>query len=119
MKNVYFISNLINNIISFGHTTKRGCQTLLKGDYRFIYDRSGILSMKVPRTNHLYKIKLQVRSSVCYINSECQTFKVNLGGDMHKIHYKVLQEIPKEEPIQNVPTSEAILPTINKELKGI
>src|SRR5438876_912157 len=68
LKEVYYIPNLCNNIISLGQLSEAGNRVVLNGDYLWVYEDSDKLLMKVKRTeNCLYKISLEESKASCLL----------------------------------------------------
>lgn len=66
--NVFYISNLCNNIISLGQMSEEGNKVVLNGDFLWVHDNCGKLLMKVRRSEkRLYKILLEDSQDVCLL----------------------------------------------------
>lgn len=63
---VYFIPSLRSNIISLGQLAEEGSKIVLHGNLLWVYDRSGVLLIKVECSyNRLYKISLETCKPIC------------------------------------------------------
>ena len=68
LKEVYYIPNLCNNIISLGQLSEEGNRVVLHGVYLWVYDECEKLVMKVKRSgNRLYKILLENNNDTCLL----------------------------------------------------
>ena len=68
LKEVYFIPNLCNNIISLGQLSESGRKVIIKGEYLWVYDENNNLLMKAKRsTNRLYKVIIKENRGVCLL----------------------------------------------------
>ena len=68
LKEVYFIPNLCNNIISLGQLSENGSKVVIEGEYLWVYDGKGKLLMKVRKsTNRLYKVIIKDEKSTCLL----------------------------------------------------
>ncbi|XP_076883368.1 uncharacterized protein LOC143532113 [Bidens hawaiensis] len=82
---IYYISELKNNIISLGQATESGCDIRMKHDLLTMYDENGRLLMKVNRsTNRLNKIRMNIGAPVCLqskIKDDAWRWHARLGLD--------------------------------------
>lgn len=68
-KEVYYIPELCNNIVSLGQLSEAGNEVLLKGEFMWIYGRQKKLIMKFKRSeNRLYKILLETSNPGCLMS---------------------------------------------------
>lgn len=68
LKEVYFIPNLCNNIISLGQLTENGSRVVIRGEYLWVYDNNNELLLQVKRSgNRLYKMIVQETRGACLL----------------------------------------------------
>ena len=74
LRDVYFIPNLYNNILSLGQLSESGSKVLIKGEYLWIYDENDCLIMKVNKsTNRLYKLVVKDDRDACFLTKSDET----------------------------------------------
>ena len=103
LKEVYYIQNLCNNIISLGQLSEAGNKVVLDGDYLWVYEEERRLLMKVKRTeNHLYKIGLEESNPVCLLTKmeeDIWLWHARLGH----VNFQALEIMSKEETSYGLP----------------
>lgn len=68
LREVYFIPNLCNNIISLVQLSESGSKVLIKGEFLWIYDENDKLIMKVKKSlNRLYKMIVKDNRGACLL----------------------------------------------------
>lgn len=68
LKEVYFIPNLCNNIISLGQLCESGNKVVIKDEHLWVYDEKERLLLKVKRsTNRLYKVTIGENKDLCLL----------------------------------------------------
>lgn len=71
LKEVYYIPNLCNNIISLGQLSEEGNRVVLHGLFLWVYDEHAKLIMKVKRSgNRLYKILIENSNDICLLTKQ-------------------------------------------------
>lgn len=103
-KDVYYIPNLCNNIISLGQLSENGNKVIMKGDFLWVYDDKERLVMKVRRsTNRLYKILLETSESVCLLSKLEETawlWHARLGH----VNFQALSSMSTSNMARGLPT---------------
>lgn len=107
-REVYYIPNLRNNIISLGQLAEDGNKVVLNEDWLWIYDERGRIIMKVKRSgNRLYKIELKNRESTCLLTKEDETswlWHKRLGHvNFQALSFKSKNEMVEGMPVVTVP----------------
>lgn len=68
LREVYFIPNLCNNIISLGQLSENGSKVLIKGEFLWVYDANDMLILKVQKSmNRLYKLIVKDTRDACFL----------------------------------------------------
>ncbi|KAL8123368.1 hypothetical protein AgCh_011369 [Apium graveolens] len=104
LSEVYYISNLCNNIKSLGQLSETGNKFVFDGDYLWVYEASGKLSMKVKRTeNRLYKISLEDSKPSCLLTKreeDTWLWHARLGH----VNFQALELMSLEKMAYGIPT---------------
>lgn len=75
LREVYFILNLCNNIISLGQLSENGSKVLIKGEFLWIYDVKDRLVLKVKKSaNRLYKLIVKDSRDACFLTKTDETW---------------------------------------------
>ncbi|XP_074355672.1 uncharacterized protein LOC141695315 [Apium graveolens] len=103
LRDVYYIPALCSNIISLGQLYEDGNKVLLDGDYLWVYDEQGRLSMKVKKSeNRLYKISLEEMWPRCMIiKAEENTWLWQ--SRMGHVNFQALELMSKEGMAKGIP----------------
>lgn len=103
LKEVYFIPNLCNNIISLGQLSEAGNKVVLEGDFLWVYENGGRLLMKVKRTeNRLYKISLEESKPSCLLTKleeNTWLWHARLGH----VNFRALELMSREKMAHGIP----------------
>ncbi|KAL8102842.1 hypothetical protein AgCh_027386 [Apium graveolens] len=68
LKEIYFIPNLCNNIISLGQLSESGSQIVIKVEYLWIHDENNMPILKIKISmNRLYKVILRDKKNACLL----------------------------------------------------
>lgn len=102
-REVYYIPNLRNNIISLGQLAENENKVVLNGDWLWIYDEQGRLLMRVKRSgNRLYKIELKNRDSTYLLTKADETswlWHKRLGH----VNFQALSFMSKNKMVEGLP----------------
>lgn len=103
LRDVYYIPNLCNNIISLGQLSEEHHRVILSGDHLWVYDDKERLLMKVTKSgNRLYKISLEESTSVCFLNKveeETWLWHARLGH----VNFQAMELMSKEQMVYGMP----------------
>lgn len=103
LSEVYYIPMLKSNILSLGQATEGGCEIRMKGEFLWLYERSGKLLMKVQRSsNRLYKIALQIGSPMCFI-SRIDDLAWKWHGRLGHVNFDRLRSMASKGLVKGVP----------------
>ena len=103
LQEVYFILDLRSTIISRGQLSEEGNKVVMYGDYLTVYDKVGLLLIKVKRSpNHLYKIIIEESDSVCLLT---RVEEVTMLWHSRLVHmnFQALSRLSNEEMAYGVP----------------
>lgn len=103
LKEVYYIPNLCNNIISLGQLSEAGNKVIIEGEFLWVYENGGKLLMKVKKTeNRLYKINLEESKSSCLLTKvEENTWLWH--NRLGHVNFRALELMSREKMAHGIP----------------
>ena len=103
LKEIYYIPDLMHNIISLGQATENGCEVNMKGDILTLKDQVGRLLVQVTRSaNRLYKAPMEIGYPKCLLSQDddiTETWHARLGH----VSVGVMNNMVKKEMVVGMP----------------